>query len=272
MSNLIKSRYVALSEEDKYIIDSNEKSEEFRIINFTKSTQVHVIPEDETAASKEGFIPGIDALVIEEENESAGEEKLKIRLEDMLAKAEEETALLRKIAEDESKAHSRKLFDDALKNGYQEGYNQGMQEALKKQKEYEELKVELVAEYEAKAAALEPEFASIMAALIEKITGIAVEEEQGVITHLIHRAILHSDNSKYFHIKVSKEDYEEVLAYKPKLMELLNETIEVDISLDKGLRKNQCIIDLETGIIDCSLDIQMANLKKDIKLLSIESF
>lgn len=270
LSNLIKSRYVAISAEDKFVIDSNERSEEFRIINFAKMSQVHIV-NNETAASSEGFVPGLDAAAVEIQDQTLSEEELKNRLEDMIAKAEEEAALIRKIAEEESKANSRKRYDDAMKNGYNDGFAKGMQEALKKQAEYEELQVRLLDEYKEKVASLEPEFASIMAALIEKITGVLTEEQKGVITHLIHRAILHGDNSKFYHIKVSKEDYDEVLAYKPKLAELLNETIELDIALDKNLTKNQCIIDMETGMIDCSLGTQLENLKKDIRLLSLDS-
>jgi len=269
LSNLIKSRYVTLGKEDKFVIDSNEKSEEFRLINFANNTQIHVAKTEEIEPA-EGFIPGIEATVIGTEEEKLSEEELKNRLEDMIAKAEEEVALIRKIAEEESKSHSRKLYEDSTRRGFEDGYQKGLEEALKKQKEYEQQKVELLKEYEEKVRALEPEFGSIMAAVIEKVTGVIVEGEKNVITHLLHKAILHSDNSKFYHIRVSKEDYEEIAAYKPKLIEILGTTVELDIALDKNLLKNQCIIDMETGIIDCSLDTQLENLKKDIMLLSMD--
>lgn len=268
MSNLIKSRYVALTGENKFVVDSNERSEEFRVINFANRPQVQLINKEETAATTEGFVLGIDAPVIEEEEPKLSEEELRIQLEDMIAKAEEEAALIRKTAEEESQEYSQKLYEEAERNGYEEGLKRGMQEALKKQNEYEELKEKLLVEYEEKAASLEPEFAVIMARLIEKVTRVSVDGKKGVITHLLHRAILHGDNSKFYHIKVSKEDYEEVLAYKPKLLEVVSDSIELDIAVDKNLLQNQCIIDMETGILDCSLDTQLENLKKDIILLS----
>jgi flagellar assembly protein FliH len=270
LSNLIKSRYITREKEDRFVIDSNERSEEFRLINFANKPKVHISNKEETASS-EGFKLGIEAPVIETDEEMESEEELRDRLEDMIAKAEEEAALIRKIAEEESKANSRKLYEDSTKKGYDDGFAKGMEEALKKQKEYEEQEARLKQEYEEKIIDLEPEFAGIMAALIEKVAGVAVEEKKGVITHLLHRAILHGDNSKFYHIKVSKEDYEEVLAYKPKLVGILNESIELDIALDKNLAKNQCIIDMETGIVDCSLDTQLENLKKDIMLLSMDN-
>lgn len=268
MSNLIKSRYVAFTGEDKFLVDSNERSEEFRVINFANRPQVHLINREETAAATEGFVPGLDAPVIEEEEPKISEEELRIQLEDMIAKAEEEASLIRNTAKEESRAFSKELYEQAEKKGYEEGINRGMQEALIKQKEYEELKDKLLLEYEEKIASLEPEFAEIMAKLIERVTGISVEEKKGVITHMLHKAILHGDSSKFYHIKVSKEDYEEVLAYKPKLLEIVSESIELEIAVDKNLLHNQCIIDMETGIVDCSLGTQLENLRKDIILLS----
>jgi flagellar assembly protein FliH len=213
----------------------------------------------------------LEAYVIEPEEETESEEELRIRLEDMVAKAEEEAALIRKLAEEESNANSRKLYEDSARKGYDDGFKKGMEDALRKQKEYEEQEVRLKKEYDEKVTALEPLFADIMAGLIEKVTGVALEGKKGVMTHLLHRAILHGDNSKFYHIKVSKEDYDEVAAYKPKLMEILNDTIELDIALDKNLSKNQCMIDMETGIVDCSLDTQLESLKKDIILLSMDN-
>ena len=44
----------------------------------------------------------------------------------------------------------------------------------------------------------------------------------------------------------------------------------MEIGLDKTLEKNQCVIEMDNGIIDCSLDVQLEALKQDLKLLSIQ--
>ena len=35
------------------------------------------------------------------------------------------------------------------------------------------------------------------------------------------------------------------------------------------MKKNECIIETDAGVFDCSLDIELNNLIKDIKLLSL---
>ena len=42
----------------------------------------------------------------------------------------------------------------------------------------------------------------------------------------------------------------------------------MDIVEDAAMKKNQCIIESDTGVYDCSLDIELNNLIRDIKLLS----
>ena len=42
----------------------------------------------------------------------------------------------------------------------------------------------------------------------------------------------------------------------------------INVSIDPQLIKNQCIIETEGKLFDCSLDVQMDNLIKDLKMLS----
>ena len=43
----------------------------------------------------------------------------------------------------------------------------------------------------------------------------------------------------------------------------------MDIVEDATMKKNQCIIESDTGVYDCSLDIELNNLIKDIKLVKL---
>ena len=44
---------------------------------------------------------------------------------------------------------------------------------------------------------------------------------------------------------------------------------ELDIIEDASLMHNQCIIDLDSKIIDCSLDVQLDNLKEQLRMLAM---
>lgn len=49
----------------------------------------------------------------------------------------------------------------------------------------------------------------------------------------------------------------------------VSEGVEFDITEDDSLKENQCIIETDQRIIDCSLDVQLQNLKDQIKMLTI---
>ena len=71
-------------------------------------------------------------------------------------------------------------------------------------------------------------------------------------------------------IRVSKEDIGFVTMQKSKLLGGLNE-VTAEIVEDATLQKNECLIETEGGIFDCSLDVELEALSKKLKLLSYHS-
>ena len=43
---------------------------------------------------------------------------------------------------------------------------------------------------------------------------------------------------------------------------------QIEITEDSALKRNECLIETDAGVFDCSLDVQLDNLIKDIRLLS----
>ena len=48
----------------------------------------------------------------------------------------------------------------------------------------------------------------------------------------------------------------------------MSKDITLDITTDDTLGKNDCIIETDGAVFDCSLDKELANLTKKIKMLS----
>lgn len=160
---------------------------------------------------------------------------------------------------------------EAREKGYGDGLIAGEEEVLRAKREAEEVCEQYRLETERGIAELEPKFAEIISLLVEKITGIITEDRKEVISHLIHGAIQTSYDSKSYLIKVSKEDYEYVRSKKEELIELILKDASLEVIKDNSLGKNQCLIETETSVIDCSLDVQLQRLKEDIRLLSIKT-
>ena len=103
--------------------------------------------------------------------------------------------------------------------------------------------------------------------MVSHITGVSIEGMHGVLMYMINCAMKELDNSRNFVIKVSPDDYEEVLLNKDNIYGALNPGIKLEIFEDSKLSKMQCLIETDNGIVDLSLDVQLGNLKKALKMM-----
>lgn len=272
LSNLIKARFVYVDGNDKKVIDSNGKVEEIQTIHMAKPltdiSNEHKLSNE--TSSDETFTEGLKATVITQTLSDKDLQTIQEQGIQIISDAKEQAAQILEQAKLDAEIYSQKSYDDAQKRGYEDGLQKGKLELNQAKKELEDLTQMQNSDYLQKVDMLEPQIANVLSELIEKITGILVQDKKDVISYLVHNAMQKIDNSKSYAIRTSKEDYEYVLSQKDELYSLLGGDITIDISFDGSLNKNQCLIETDTRIIDCSLDVQLKNLIQDIKLLSLQ--
>ncbi len=273
LSNLIKSRYVYVNDENKKIIDSNGKSEVLKTIQFNR--QFEAVPQKDehftdTNSEKDNdvFTEGLNVTVIDDAVSEDEMNQIRLQAAQIITDANEQAAKILTNAEEEAKSSSQAVLEEARQKGYEEGLQKAMSEVNQLKTELEQLKQKHNKDYLDQLAKLEPMFADIVAELVEKITGVIVKDKKEVILYLIHNSMTEADNSKSYTIRVSKDEYELVLSKKEELNDLVPKDAVIDIILDKNLSENQCLIETDTRMIDCSLDVQLTNLIQDIKLIS----
>lgn len=274
MSNLIKSRYVYVKEEEKKIIDSNYKIEELRNLYAAsiKKTLNNLSELKEADSTSGGFVEGLHFQVVETTQPVTEEAAVEV-IEDpeqIIIEAKLEAKKILEEASLKALEESTKMIEEAMQKGYEEGHKKAIAESELLKKELKAKEKEMDLEFHSALNNLEPEFAEIVALLVQNITGIYIQDKKDIILHLLHKAMLHADSSKEYYIKVSSDDYELVLTERENLLELITKGSTLEIGLDKTLEKNQCVIEMDNGIIDCSLDVQLEALKQDLKLLSIQ--
>ena len=172
---------------------------------------------------------------------------------------------------------------EEIKNqAFEEGKNQGLEEGRNQAfMQLEEQKNELEQEYKAKfkevdqmAERLEPQYAELVVNLVEKLTGVVCADKKDVIIYLIDNALRTNvvngiEKTKNITLHISKEDMGIVSAKRDELQQQVGSDKELDIIEDASLMHNQCIIDLDSKIIDCSLDVQLDNLKEQLRMLAM---
>lgn len=287
--NVYKSSWVRVSDEEKCLVDSNSRLEE-RIAQWEtlRRTNESAMPQydgsDEGEAAE--FVSGIggeeiDALfddgdrsnVIKAGAEEAGPDLEAVRAEaqEILDTAQAQADELIRNAQAEIEVQRRQAQDAGNKQGYNEGYQQGLSEVDDMKRALMEEKRQLEQEFEQLVEELEPEFIDTITAVYNHIFSVDLADNRDILVHLIDSTLRKVESSRTFIVHVSAEDYPYVNMQKQALVEGavagrgLIEIIE-DIALIKG----DCLIETDGGIFDCGIGTQLEELTRKLRVLSFE--
>lgn len=311
MSNMIKAYSIRYKEEKK-LIDVSERAE-----------QLNRMFEGPNQAA--GFISGLNAIALEEENsdpaallfqnagegEVAGEggaagetaasvipeltaqdiaalkaeltqkEREAVRLEveqeyqaeaeQILSQAQQQANQLLEDARQKAMAEQQSLFEQAKKDGYASGINEIEQEKQRLSVEYAQKEQLLVRQMEQMQKDLEPKATKVVIGLISALTGVLLTQKTGIVSYLVTKALNEADRSNSFLIRVSGEDYEEIKGQSQSLRGLFEREVTLEVVQDALLKKGECMIETDYGILDCSLGTQLEGLFSDLRLMSLSA-
>jgi len=278
LSNLIKSVYFNVNPSEVRVIDSDEKVEKYIPAIYDargQQAEEFAFPSFEEGITADGealeFEDGMSSVisikdVVEGERERIKKQVLEEQKE-AIDKAKQEA---RQILE-QARQDAGEIREEASRLGIEEGKKLGRQEA---EQELLEKRNELEQEYEMKLEELdnqmrdlEPAFANLVVSLVRKLTGVLCEDRKDIILYLIGNAIRNKEKTTKMLIRVSRQDMARVSAKKATFQMIANEVEDFEIAEDESLTENQCIIELDNKIIDCSLDAQLQNLEEHVKML-----
>lgn len=282
MSNLLKRGTTV--NKDERIIDYND---------LIRAKLQSIMVENTSNVDPDGFVSGLHADVVEElvsdadidmlTDESVDPEvrqaeankQIAIALENANTEAAgiiaEATNQANEVLDNASKEAER-IAVEAEQRGYQEGINKAEQEINNRiaelETEYENKKNALEKEYDDLKAQIEPELVSVLTEVFSKVTKTVAEDNYEIILHLINDVMRKADGAREFVIRVSSDDYKFLINNQGKIYCALSKDVNIDIIEDVTMSRNQCTIETNTGIFNCGLDIELANLTRDLKLLS----
>ena len=163
-----------------------------------------------------------------------------------------------------------KAYEEARNQGYREGHQAGMQEAEAVREEYLSVKRQNEQEYQQQLENLEPEFVEALTGIYEHIFKVDLSRYRDLVANLLAGVMQKIEEARNFLVHVSKEDYEGVIASREYIRSEAGAGVTVEIVEDVTLSRSQCFIETENGIYDCSLDTQLSELGRKLRLLSYE--
>lgn len=270
MSNLLKYNSIVIKDSNNYIIDSNQKV--IDKINSIKKNIIATNVMNPNPPDADGFVSGLSAQVVEELTDSdenaATQEDLTLQTPEILDNARREGEEI--VAQAHREAEQ---FIEVMKNeGYDQGLKAGAEEVENRKRQLEEeynlKREELDKEYQAKVADIEPKLVDTFINVFSNVTHTIAEDKKDMIIYLINSVMNNVDTCKEFVIHVSTDDYRFAINNQNLITGALSKEVHIEISEDSTLSRNECLIETDSGVFDCSLDVQLSNLIKDIKLLS----
>ena len=278
---------------DKYIADNivlkqidfeevSRKLEDERVlmpedVNFTpgiagETVYVSEQPENEAPAENENEAVGLEARLREKRREL---EEIKTQIKEVQEEAariiDNANAEAKEIVDNavsEAELKREEVFEAAREEGYNAGASAAHEEVEAARAELENLRTQYKEDYEKQVEELEPAFVEIMINYVRKLTGIYAEDKKDIILHLIDNAMKDKKGIDNFIIRVSEADFAMASYSKDSMRGYLSDGATIEVIADKVLSKNQCLIETESRIFDCSLDSQMLSLIEDIRMLA----
>lgn len=281
-SNLYKAGFVHLGE-DARVIDMNEILEQRLKEEAQRRSRQ---PEHELVAAQDGFTEGLNAekvdVLLDPDAEAASMQNASIQEQEQLnqeieAARNELASLQAQIEQEKEQAQfeieqmKAKAFEEANEQGYQEGYQKGLDSVQELQKQCEDERLQQEQEYQKKLEEMEPLMVDTLCDVYSHIFKVEAKEHKELVLKLLQDTLLKVDSTGSIIIHVAKEDYAYVQEQKAALLEEAGmQSGSVEIVSDATLARAQCMIETEGGVYDCSLDTELAELKRRLMLLAYQ--
>lgn len=291
--NLYKSYWVAVADDDKCVIDSNsrvaQRIEEWEALHRKQKAQNAGYGEEyEENGEFVGGLGGeaIEALSADGRDSEEGRggiikaasadmgpdlDEIKAQAQEMIEAAQAQAEEIKETAKREIDVERRKAMEDGKKQGYNEGYQQGLSEVDEMKAALAEERRQMQEEYEQLLEELEPKFVDTITAVYSHIFGVELIDNRDILVHLIDSALRKVESSRTFIVHVSAEDYPYVNMQKQSLIEgAIAGRGMIEIIEDIALSKGDCLIETDGGIFDCGIGTQLEELTKKLQVLSFE--
>ncbi len=162
----------------------------------------------------------------------------------------------------EAEAQSEVLRQEGYNEGYQAGFNQGLQDAQHIIEAALDIKDTLDSRLKEIYSEAEEQIMFIMLQVSRKIIGEELKQNKDAILSIIKQAIDKCAFKSKLILRVSLEDYDYVVENKNLIIKLTEGLSDLDILKDVSLQKGSCVVETPSGEINSSIEVQLRELEK----------
>lgn len=189
-------------------------------------------------------------------------EQAKMLYADIIDEANTEAVKIIKNASIDAKKYKNKELKRAYQEGLEKGYKEGKLEAESIISQAKSIKTFLERRKKEIMEKAEEEVIELVLEIVRKLIGQELKQNNEVIINLIKQALEKSAYKEKLSIKISTEDYINVIGNKELIESLVEGISEIEIIEDKSLTKGDCIVDTPGGQINTGMQLQIKELEE----------
>ena len=293
MSNLFKGMFVNYDSSEARVIDSNElankKIEQAKEAELRRQRALMAQEEGyEEGYEGDDFVPGIEMEQLsqltedqsmlgdfpepQESNDKQFDmEAMQAEMDFKIQQAQEQADMIIAQAQADAEQYRQQAIEQGHQEGYNDGYQEGVAAAEALKQEIESQRGDLEKEYQTIVDELEPEMVDVLTQIYEHVFNVDLREDKEIILHLLKSTLSRIEPGNNLIVHISSDDYDDVMDHKDELdAAITSPNTTMEIIEDPLLKENECMIESDSGVFDCSLGVELSEVSRKLKLLSFD--
>lgn len=280
MSNFYRNNYVIHGEQVKRVINTNDIIAEKMqaIVEEQKQARREELMRKRREAMEAGesdgepeFTEGLFAEELELEQEPEPqidyEAQAREQAEQIISEANAQAVMIHDKAVKDADTLREMARQEGYDTGYSDAHRQAQQELQEGREALDRREQELQANYEQAMEELEPKLLDTILTVFDEVFRMQFAGKREMLLHLVSNAMRGIRETRQYKIRVSEAEVSFLREHREELQEKVGEDVQIEIVMDPMLSESQCMIDADSGVYDCSLDVELDNLTRDLRSL-----
>ena len=280
MSNYYRNNFVIRGEQVKRVINTNDMVAEKMqaILEEQRQARREELMRRRQEAIDAGepfdepeFTEGLFAKELELEPEPEPQidyvAQAKEQAEQIISEANAKAAMIHDQAVKDAEIMRNMAQQEGYENGHAAAAQEVEEQLLAGQRELDARQQQLNQQYEAALAELEPRLLDTILTVFDEVFHMQFCGKRQMLFSLVRNAMRGIRETRQYKIRVSEAEVAFLREHKAELQEKVGEDVQIEIVMDPSLSESQCIIDADSGLYDCSLDVELDNLIRDLRSL-----
>jgi len=185
----------------------------------------------------------------------------------ILSSASENAAKMVEDAKEQAEEAARQIEKDALERGYAEGLKSGASEGERLRSEADAVLEDARRQRDEIIGSIERDVVELIAKLLNKLLVNTIEINPAIVAMLVRGQLGNMNATGDVTIRVSPEDYDEVLRQRDEIAGAVDTSVNIEITKDVTFKKAECILETPLGSVDISLESSYRMLKENLTYL-----